>query len=211
MNSVVDRIIDRDSRISVIKDGNYSMFYQGDIVDMWGANPGTLHIEEGMFFYGVVRLLKPKMILETGTNLGVAARFIGLALEDNESGSLITLEYDRSVYDVVCRKLVEYTKVCPLRADSMKFDVEEMHDMMFLDTEFNVRFLEMEKYWDHLNPGGLVFVHDGLSTRCERFGGFPEKLKKEKSDGNLVQVRLVTPHGMLMFQKGGIDYHAKYD
>ena len=206
MKGVVERILERDSFLSVIDGaGGYETFYQKDIVDLWGDNPDVLYIEEGMFFYGMVRLLKPERILETGTNLGLSARFMGLALEDNEKGTLLTVEHDRCVHDVACGKLESYSRVLSLREDATNLELgDKMFDVMFFDTEFITRFREMERYWNNLNPGGVVWVHDGMSVECERFGRPPDVQ-------DYVLVHLYSPHGLLMFQKGGVDYHVTYD
>jgi len=204
MNGVVQRICERDPYLSLIADREFTTFYQKDIVDMWGDNPYTLFVEEGMFFYGIVRLLKPEAVLETGTNLGLSTRFMALAMEDNGKGKLITVEHDRTVYETVCKKLEPYPNAHPLRANAMDLDLgDRKFDMMFLDTEFITRFREMEKYWGNVTPGGVVFVHDCLSVDCKRFHGAPEVEWAAK-------VHLVSPHGMLMFQKGGVDYEATY-
>lgn len=195
MNSVVDRIVERDPKLSVIEEGNYKTFYQSDIVGMWGNNPHTLFIEEGMFFYGIVRLLKPNRILETGTNLGLSTRFMCLALEDNEKGHLVTMEHDRSVHGIVSEKLSLYSRVTALCTDSTQYSTEDKFEFMFLDTEFNIRFREVERFYPNLTLGGIMCVHDVLDMDCKRFGGPPDVLDE------MSVFHLISPHGMLMFQK----------
>ena len=48
--------------------------------------------EEQEFIYGLVRALKPMLVVETGTYRGLTAEAIGNALADNGTGDLVTVE-----------------------------------------------------------------------------------------------------------------------
>ncbi len=48
--------------------------------------------EEGEFLYGLVRAIKPKYAIETGTHRGLSACYIGQAMKDNGFGLLETCD-----------------------------------------------------------------------------------------------------------------------
>lgn len=53
-------------------------------------------VDEGYadFLYGLVRALRPRVVLETGTHRGRSAKAIALALEQNQQGRLYTVDMD---------------------------------------------------------------------------------------------------------------------
>jgi predicted O-methyltransferase YrrM len=48
--------------------------------------------ERGLVLYGVVRALRPRYVIETGTASGVSTTFIGAALLDNGAGELYSID-----------------------------------------------------------------------------------------------------------------------
>jgi predicted O-methyltransferase YrrM len=64
----------------------------------------------GVFLFKLVRELKPALILELGTNLGVSAAYLSTALNVNGGGKLITVEGDETLAEMA-REALE--KVCP--------------------------------------------------------------------------------------------------
>lgn len=48
--------------------------------------------EEGEFLYGLVRAIKPRFSVETGTHRGLSSCYIGQALKDNGGGQLLTCD-----------------------------------------------------------------------------------------------------------------------
>jgi predicted O-methyltransferase YrrM len=66
----------------------------------------------GRFLYTLVRALRPRSVLELGTNLGISAAYIGLAMHRTEAeggiaGRLVTLEGAPSLSDLSRRHLGE--------------------------------------------------------------------------------------------------------
>lgn len=66
----------------------------------------AIEVETGIFLYGLVRRLKPRNILETGTHWGYSSAWLALALADN----CISLPADRGPGFVVTIDVNEYEK-----------------------------------------------------------------------------------------------------
>jgi predicted O-methyltransferase YrrM len=54
--------------------------------------PGALHPAEATLLYGVVRSLRPSLVVETGTASGFSSAYLLAALERNGSGRLISID-----------------------------------------------------------------------------------------------------------------------
>src|SRR3990167_10372483 len=123
---------------------------------------GGGEVEVGEFLYGLVRLIKPKLVLETGTYHGIACSYITEGLKDNGYGKLDTLEYE-AIHIKTARerigRLALDNFVNFVQTDSLKFesDIEpEQYDLMWLDTEPQIRFAELIKFYPLLKFGGFV-------------------------------------------------------
>ena len=124
---------------------------------------GGVEAEVGEFLYGIVRLLKPKAILETGTYTGVSASYMGMAMKENGYGLLETVEidnYHKNRAENLWKKLYIESYVYCWLVSSLEFDPKTTYDMFFLDSEPNLRFKELVKFYPKLKEGGYVFIHD---------------------------------------------------
>lgn len=54
----------------------------------------AVELEAAEFLYGLVRMLKPRLVYESGTGQGYASKYIARALQDNGFGFLDTFEAD---------------------------------------------------------------------------------------------------------------------
>ncbi len=59
----------------------------------------SVTLEDAEFLYALVRLVRPKVVLELGTGYGVASRFIVEALRENGKGRLWTVESNHAFAD----------------------------------------------------------------------------------------------------------------
>ena len=208
MSGVVDRIIERDKELSVIPYGigNYHEFLQNDRKNSDGSNPSGIAIEEGMLLYSLIRCFRPDHVLETGTNLGISARFIGLALEDNHKGELVTIEHDGTVAKLVWEKLQHYARIRLMCGKVEDFDPKDtVFDFMWLDTELNTRYAELERFYEHASPGCVMCVHDMCDLDMPEFGGVPEKMRSLLHMGRLRVIPIHTEHGVTIFQKHNLE------
>ena len=113
--------------------------------------------ETGDFLHGLIRLLKPSLVLETGCYNGDTSRRIGEALEANGRGELHTCDTDaRRVENAMIRThRLPVTVHCMAGIDLCRQFAEA--DMVFLDSSGD-RVEEARAV--RLSPCGIVVLHD---------------------------------------------------
>jgi predicted O-methyltransferase YrrM len=214
---ITDYIFSLDKTLEIHNESEWS---GGDEAKLYSAaNSGGIECETGEFLYGFIRLIKPDMILETGTHVGVGALYLAQGCKDNGKGVVVTLEF-----------LAENFKTADLRfqraglkdfIDNRYGDVKELYadketqyDLMLLDTEPQTRFEELIQFYDNLKPGGFVFIHD-LHRHMGQgsinpdhpnepgwpWGEIPKKLKQLVKEGKLRPFHFSTPRGLTGFYK----------
>ncbi len=181
------------------------------------ADDGGVETEVGEFLYGLIKVLQPENILETGTYTGVSALYMGAALKDNGHGLLTTIEYERFHKDRA-EKLWQKCDVsqyilCELKS-SLDFQPDRQYELIFLDSEPQIRFQELEKFFPHLKPGGFIGIHDCPPSMCQGnfnpdhpemksypFGDIPNNMREWLANGQLIKFHLPTPRGLVFFYK----------
>lgn len=142
--------------------------------------------ETGDFLYGLVRLIKPRIVLETGSHRGHATKRISEALQANDD---IGILYTCDIYETK----VDYIK--SLRYPQVEAIFEHGHilarelrnvDLAFLDSGAQrvqeARALQM-------SPGGFVVLHDSLNEMHEEIRNiFPR------------YIDFPTPRGLTLFK-----------
>src|SRR5262250_1709412 len=74
------------------------------------------------FLYGLVRLFKPKVILETGTYKGGAAKAMALAAKENGIGHVISCDIDAALCELVNTECAsEQLPACSFYCDGQEF------------------------------------------------------------------------------------------
>lgn len=155
-------------------------------------NDGGVEVEVGEFLYGLVRMFKPKRILETGTHMGISSSYIAMALRDNQmfggqmpdldplsgrfgstigrgvhaDSDFVTLEISESNI-AISKKLWSTvlggcltSYINSVRCESLNYHPTGEFDMLFLDSEPQLRFDEFVKFWPQVRPGGIILIHD---------------------------------------------------
>lgn len=193
-------------------DGGYSSF-----------NDAGICIEDGEFLYAMIRILKPSFVLETGTHWGVGASYMGQALKDNKKGVLETVEFlpeiyqkakkriqDMQLQDQVILYLMDVANFIPTNGTRYK--------LILLDTEPQTRFSEAVKFYEFLEPGGFMFIHD-LHQHMHQvpneehgfawpYGRIPFALRALVLEEKLRPFHFETPRGLTGFYKPHPqDYH----
>jgi predicted O-methyltransferase YrrM len=164
----------------------------------------------------MVRLLKPEHVVETGTHIGVGMAYMGQALKDNHTGHLDTIEFLPEIYyraikrredlkldDVVDIYLMDAAKFTPVDTRTYK--------LILLDTEPQTRFAELIKFYDYLQPGGFVFIHD-LHQHMHQidntehgfawpYGKLPKEIIELVRSRKLRPFHFETPRGLTGFYK----------
>jgi len=183
-------------------------------------NAGGVEVEVGEFLYAFVKMIKPKRILETGTHLGVSSLYMAQALKENGAGHLVTLEiFDENIQKSkrLWREAGVAEQVTVLKARSLEYTEKETLDMLFLDSEPDIRFDELVRFYDKVRPEGFIFVHD-LHPHLGRsgpflhempywpYGDFREKFGDRILDYSLQTFSFRTPRGFTLFQKTGPEF-----
>lgn len=130
----------------------------------WSMIDGNAaELETLEFLYSVVRLLKPNLIVETGTWHGHSAVAMARALRQNGLGKLVTFEIDTETCVVANRRLEKESlkQFVELRNESSVTGiVNGLIDLMVLDSELALRVSEFEYYRHQLSPGAIVVFRD---------------------------------------------------
>lgn len=189
-----------------IEDRNYKSF-----------DSGGVELEVGEFLYSMVRMLKPKHILETGLYSGISCMFMAEALKDNEVGSIDEVEFEpkfiaNSKERLSKLGLLQYVNI--YQQSSLDFNPSNNYDLILLDTEPQIRFQELVKFYPRLNDGGYLFIHDlprSLSQGAVNtdhpeiknwpFGDIPEQMRLWLQEGKLRLFHLPNPRGLGGFYK----------
>lgn len=177
-------------------------------------NDAGLEVETGEFLYAILRLLKPDHVLETGTHVGVGAAYMGKALKDNNKGMLDTLEFLPELHKRAEARMIElglHNCVNTILIDAAKFEPKYKYGFILLDTEPQTRFAEYIKYYDSLEDGGYLFIHD-LHRHMHQienaehgfawpYGVVPEFMKQTVASGKMLPMHFPTPRGLTGFYK----------
>lgn len=219
--SVTDKILEA-TEFKIYNEGKWN----GDnmITDLapgyTSFNDAGVEVEVGEFLYSMVRILQPLRVLETGTHIGVGACYMGMALKDNRQGHLDTLELtsslaDRARANLKALKLDQW--VTSHLGDTIKWhppvgdEIRPVYDLILLDTEPELRFEELLKYYHFLKDGGYVFIHDlhrhmsqednGVHDFGWPFGRLPDQINQWLKDDKLRAFHFGTPRGLTGFYK----------
>jgi hypothetical protein len=139
---------------------------------------------------------------------------MGMALKDNFFGHLDTLEYlpENQAQAEIRMKIMGLTDyvTCHL-IDAAEFNPDKTYQVILLDTEPELRFGEFVKYYQKLDEGGYMFIHD-LGRHLQQieipnlgfawpFGKLPEEMKQLMKDGKIRPFHFTTPRGFSGFYK----------
>jgi predicted O-methyltransferase YrrM len=133
--------------------------------------------------YAIIRLLKPKTVVETGIHRGVSSLFILQALEDNEDGNLHSIDLPHAEYKInekkVKKSTLSVTKIgicvtaklqkrwTKILGDS-KIELPDLLQKLktinlFLhdsNHSYEHMMFEFRTVWPHLSTGGILFADD---------------------------------------------------
>ncbi len=181
-------------------------------------NTGGVEAEVGEFLYSLVRICKPKIIVETGTHLGISTAYMGLALQANNKGKIHTYE----VIEPLRNQALDFwtrLEVTDQISSKLQSSLDAPYpttrreiDMLFLDSEPQFRFDEFLKFWPRLKDGGFIVIHDlhpslGLHSETYHgmfswpYGDFRPKLGPLMGDFQVQVMHFPTPRGLTLFQR----------
>ena len=163
-------------------------------------DPESAEIEVLALLHALIVAVKPELIVETGTFVGHSAIKIAHALRANGFGRLITLEYDSAVFQKAKQNIdasgvgrwIDYRN-----ASSLDSSIDGPIDILFSDSNVNIREQEVRNFLPQIRPNGLVLIHDASS----HFKVVREAAFRLESEGLLSVVLLSTPRGLCLAQK----------
>jgi len=180
-------------------------------------NSGGVEIEVAEFLYSFVKMVKPTQILETGTHLGVSTAYMAQALLENKKGVINTCEVISSLQQQAIQlwnQLGLMKQIHAFLKPSLSLEVNQavMFDMLFLDSEPQLRFDELLKFWNYVPAGGFIITHDlhpSMGHHGETYhgtydwpyGDFRPKLGYLFKDKQVQYMHFATPRGLTVMQK----------
>ncbi len=171
-------------------------------------NPSRWHMLDSMtaevevleFLRMLVTTIKPELVVETGSFLGVSTLWIAEGLKANGFGRVISCEYDASIFTEARRRidasgLADWIEL--RNESSLEMQVEGTIDLLFSDSDMPIREAEVRRFLPQVSPFGLVLLHDASShLKVVR-----DAAKKLESEGLLSCVFLPTPRGLVVAQR----------
>jgi prolipoprotein diacylglyceryl transferase len=160
----------------------------------------TAEVEVLDFLKCLITTVKPNLVVETGTFLGVSTVYMAEGLKQNGSGKIITCEPDTEVFAKAKEKIdssgfkkwVDYR-----RESSLEMKVPGTIDVLFSDSMPELREKEVRHFLPQMNPNGLILMHDSSS----HLKTVREAALRMEQEGLISVVLLPTPRGLVIAQK----------
>ena len=160
----------------------------------------TAEAEVLEFLRTLVTTLKPELIVETGSFLGVSTLWMAEGMRSNGFGKIISCEYDAVVFAKAQEKIAQsgLAEFIELRNESsLEMKVEGTIDIFFSDSDMPIREAEVKRFLPQIRPTGLILMHDASShLKTVRDAAF--SLERE---GLVSCIFLPTPRGLVLAQK----------
>lgn len=160
----------------------------------------TAELEVLQFLKCLVITLKPNLVVETGSFMGISTVWIAEGLRQNGFGKVITCEYDPVVFAKAKRRLdasglgswIEYRN-----ESSLDMTVDGTIDLFFSDSDPSIRAQEVRRFLPQINPHGLILMHDAGS----HYKVVREAALEMENERWISLVLLPTPRGLAIAQK----------
>ena len=132
--------------------------------ELW-TTPGSPNSELELweFLYGLVRVLKPKVVFESGCHRGFATRAMGLAIQDNEYGRLFSCDTE-AVMVAATQRQVKPMPVVVYHRPALECPELLECDFLFCDSSYESRVEELIL----LKQGAIAVVHDTYQEQALR-------------------------------------------
>lgn len=160
----------------------------------------TAEAEVLEFLRTLVTTLKPELIVETGSFLGVSTVWMAEGLRENGFGRIVSCELDPVVFAKAQEKIAasglgEWIDL--QNVSSLELKTSGQIDLFFSDSDLDVREREVRQYLPKINPNGLILMHDAASHP----GTVREAALRLESEGLISVVLLPTPRGLAIAQR----------
>ena len=160
----------------------------------------TSEVEVLEFLKCIVTTAKPKLIVETGTFMGISTLWLAEGVKQNGFGRILTCEFDPAVF-ATAKERIESSGLqqwIEMRNESsLDTKIDGTIDLLFSDSDMPVREQEVRRFLPQMNPHGLILMHDASShLKVVR-----EAALKLEREGLISVVLLPTPRGLVVAQK----------
>lgn len=160
----------------------------------------TAEAEVLEFLRSLVTTMKPYLIVETGSFLGVSTVWMAEGLRQNGFGRIVSCEFDPVVFAKAQEKIAAsgLAEWIDLRnGSSLELELPGQIDLLFSDSDLDIREQEVRRFLPQISPNGLILMHDASSHP----GTVREAAKKLEEEGLISVVLLPTPRGLAVAQK----------
>jgi predicted O-methyltransferase YrrM len=160
----------------------------------------TAEAEVLEFLRTLITTIKPELVVETGSFLGVSTLWIAEGMRMNGFGKIISCEYDPKVF-AAAKEKISASPLAPFielrNESSLEMTVDGTIDIFFSDSDTPIRDAEVRRFLPQIRSTGLILIHDASShLKTVRDAAF-----KLEADGLLSCVFLPTPRGLVIAQK----------
>lgn len=175
--SATTQLLERDPALKI---GLHKKHYWFHVTDFPGIEfPEGMETSVGELLYGLIKVIQPKRIIETGTRCGISTRYMQMAADP--ACIIQTIERDTRVYDYTWRKFsaLGIDNIQSWNAESLSClsAGHTMHvgaplvDFALLDSEpcYRYRELEMLIVQGMLSRGAVIAIHDLPNIDCAPF------------------------------------------
>jgi predicted O-methyltransferase YrrM len=159
----------------------------------------TAEVEVLEFIATLVTTIKPRLVVETGSFLGVSTEWIAKGLARNGFGKVISCEFDPVVYARAKERLANspLNPYMELRnQSSLEMEIEGTIDLFFSDSDMPIREQEVKRFLPQINPNGIILMHDASSHHKV----VRDAARSMEAEGLLSVVFLPTPRGLVIAQ-----------
>ena len=151
------------------------------------------------FLATLVTTIKPRLIVETGSFLGVSTEWMARGLQRNGFGRIISCEFDPLVYARAKARLAN-SPLMPFielrNQSSLDMTIDGAIDLFFSDSDMPIREQEVKRFLPQINPNGILLLHDASSHHKV----VRDAAKAMEAEGLLSVVLLPTPRGLAVAQ-----------
>ncbi len=160
----------------------------------------TAETEVLEFLRTLVTTLKPELIVETGSFLGVSTLWMAEGMRSNGFGKIISCEFDPVVF-VKAQEKIGASGLAPFielrNESSLQMKVEGTIDIFFSDSDMPIREAEVKRFLPQIRPTGLILMHDASShLKTVRDAAF-----SLEAEGLVSCIFLPTPRGLVLAQR----------
>lgn len=185
--------------------GNGNPFLK-EKTNLWSAySTDGAEIEVGEFIYGLIRLIKPKIIVETGCYFGDTTEQIVKALKDNKFGKLYTCDIVDKCLEETEKKVgkSKYVEIKKMAGIDLIKEIGDDIEFAFIDSGYTARDEEIDELVGHLSENQMFALHDTAPQHAK----MRELSNRVAAKYNLRSIYLNSPRGLTIYEKQIKEYN----